>query len=209
MFSPTFAATAATATGNHNTIFTGIALMAAIGISGILKLTMWNWEFSQFDKIQLAIEKNMIYEQKDQYLFLDPITGSVIKRVQQPNIKDPNQAKIIYLIDCLTDGTLHSILKKKYDRVECAAWIKLIFFFLFLSACLTLLSVFRAHLITALAWAFTILWVVGPIAVWGIIFQFNVARAAKKLKILEETYSDYIYQYALFRLSSKEFKKDE
>jgi len=82
MFSPTFAGTAATSAANHNTIWTGIVLIAGGAISLTLKLTMWNWEFSQFDKIQLAIEKNMIFEQKDQYLFLDPITGNVIKRVQ-------------------------------------------------------------------------------------------------------------------------------
>jgi len=65
MFSPTFNGVAANSAANHNTIWTALVLIVTAGLSGVLKLTMWNWEFSQFDKIQLAIEKNMIYEQKD------------------------------------------------------------------------------------------------------------------------------------------------
>jgi len=114
---------------------------------------------------------------------------------------------VIYLIDCLPDSSVEGIRKKKYDRVECTAWIKFIFFFLFFVASITLLSIFYADLLTALAWAFTGLWVVGPIAIWGMIFQFNVARSAKKLKVLEETHGDFIYQCCIFRLSTKEVDK--
>jgi len=114
---------------------------------------------------------------------------------------------VIYLIDCLPDSSVEGIRKKKYDRVECTAWVKLIFFFLFFAAAITLLSVFHAKLLTALAWAFTILWIVGPISIWGIIFQFNVARSAKKLKYLEESHGDFIYQCCVFRLTAKEIDK--
>jgi len=147
----------------------------------------------------------MMYHTQDGYLFLDPITNNVIKKVQQPSGKD--HAKAIYLVDCLPDSAVEGIRKRKFDRVECTAWVKFIFFFLFFAAAITLLSVFYAHLLTALAWAFTVCWVVGPIAIWGMIFQFNLARAAKKLKVLEESHGQVIYQYCLFRLTTKEVDK--
>jgi len=58
-------------------IVVGIALMA-------LKLSMWGFQLNYFDKIHLAIEKNLVEESSADYLFIDPIDKTVIKRSKLP-----------------------------------------------------------------------------------------------------------------------------
>jgi len=185
----------------------------------LLKLTYWNFELPNFDKIQLAIERNERPGEGDKYLFLDPISGDVIKKVilPRPGVKsvesedwtaDKDESRMIYLLDCFPDALLTDIKKKKYDKVRCTAIIKIIVLFIVLFLAVFFLAFYSSDVETILAWAFLPCFLLIPITVLAMIFQFNVARAAHKIKFYrDEIFDSFINSYIDNRLIKRERKQ--
>jgi len=186
---------------NYITLGTGIVFTAAGGVVFIMKFFYFRYELIHFDKIQLAIERNNSNADKDysdRYSFYDPIQKDIIKKVVRP--KTQEEARIFYLMNTLSDSNIDQVKKRKLDRISYAAYIKNIFLFIFLFLCIFFIIWYIELQTQIIVWAFTGNYIFPAFILLAMLYNWNVARAASKLRVYnDDLYSDFLTKYVIWR----------
>ena len=159
----------------------GYFLIGASFLSAIFKLWINRYNLHSFDKIQLAIERN-INLQKDDITFYDPMfKGSHKKPIKSPVISfNPLEKKLIRLLYNMHPRDIALIINGKSSEAERKGLIKLILSSLIAVACTVLLIIYNEYFNTKWGWLLFGGMVLIAISLLNALYNFNVWISAGK-----------------------------
>ncbi len=159
----------------------GYFIIGASLLSVIFKLWINNYNLNSFDKIQLAIERN-INLQKDDITFYDPMfKGPNKKPIKSPVISfNPLEKKLIRLLYNMHPRDIALVINGHHSEAERKGLIKLILSSLIAVACTVLIIIYNEHFNTRWNWLLFGGMVLIAVSLLVALYNFNVWISAGK-----------------------------